>query len=37
MFIYAIGVECARVGHIANLCVIRSGMMISHELVMYLL
>jgi hypothetical protein len=27
VFIYAIGVERVRVGHVANLCVIRSGMM----------
>jgi hypothetical protein len=27
MFIYAIGVEHVRVGHVANLCVTRSGTM----------
>jgi hypothetical protein len=26
VFIYAIGVECVTVGHVANLCVTRSGM-----------
>jgi hypothetical protein len=27
VFIYAIGVERVRVGHVANICVIHSGMM----------
>jgi hypothetical protein len=27
VFIYAIGVECVRVGRVANLCVTRSGTM----------
>jgi hypothetical protein len=27
VFIYVIGVECVRVGHVANLCITYSGMM----------